>query len=245
MLTEAQEAQLLSGLWYSNIHSSTYPLGEIGAQILPTDILPPTISNVVVNPASLWPANHKLRNVTVSYTSTDNFPAPVTCALGVSSDEPVTSGSDITSPDWVVISSQSVQLRAERNGGGDGRTYTVTVTRTDAQGNASSRTATVEVPHDHSNKAVTRADVPEPKVLGLQFRTTPNPARGAFHISIRTEDRSGNIQLRLYDVAGRLVESRDNVPGDLQMGQHVRPGTYLLKMIRGSETWQIRLVKLD
>lgn len=244
-LTAPQEIQLLSGLWYSNIHSSTYPAGEIRAQILLTDIMAPSISNIAVDPSRLWPANHKLRDISVSYTSNDNFPAPVTCSLSVSSDEPVTSASDHTSPDWMVVSSQRVQLRAERMGKGDGRTYTVTVTCTDAQGNSSSRTATVLVPHDNSNKAVTRATSAEPEVMGVQFRVAPNPTKSTFRISIRTDNPLEKVQLRLFDISGRLVESRNVVSGDVEMGSTARPGTYLLKMIRGSETQQLRLVKLD
>ena len=40
-LTEMQEGQLLAGLWYSNIHTSTYPGGELRAQIM-IDVPPVT-----------------------------------------------------------------------------------------------------------------------------------------------------------------------------------------------------------
>lgn len=244
-LTEVQEGQLLAGLWYSNIHTTTYPAGEIRAQITLTDILPPTISNVVVNPASLWPANHKLREVAVSYTSSDNFPAAVSCALSVSSNEPVTSASDNTSPDWIVTNSQQVQLRAERQGEGNGRIYTITVTCTDAQGNAASRTATVVVPHDRSANTVARAATPVPEGSALQLRVAPNPAKGFFHISTGSTGNDAKTELRLYDVSGRLVDYRADVKGDVEMGHNLKAGTYLLKMTRGGESRQQRLVKLD
>lgn len=247
-LTNAQETQLLSGLWYSNIHSTTYPAGEIRTQILLTDILPPSISNVVVNPSELWPANHKMKDITVGYTSTDNFPAPVTCSLTVSSNEPVTSASDETTPDWLVTNSNAAKLRAERSGEGDGRVYTLTVTCTDAQGNSASRTATVTVPHDQSG-AITRAgSIDRENCLpGVRLTVLPNPSNNYFTIGIKTGPSAGKIQLRLYDISGRLVESRINVTGDqnLQMGKNLGSGIYLLKLYQGNEVRQLRLVKLD
>ena len=43
---------------------------------------------------------------------------------------------------------KSVQLRAEREGNGDGRVYTITFKVTDASGNVSRATATVFVRHN-------------------------------------------------------------------------------------------------
>lgn len=34
-LTSAQADQLLAGLWYANVHSSLYPMGEIRGQLMP------------------------------------------------------------------------------------------------------------------------------------------------------------------------------------------------------------------
>jgi hypothetical protein len=53
-----------------------------------------------------------------------------------------------TAPDWVVLDDHHLQLRAERAGGGAGRTYTVTATCTDSSGASSSRSVPVTVPHD-------------------------------------------------------------------------------------------------
>jgi len=112
------------------------------------DNTPPTISGVGVNPAVLSPANHKMVNVTVNYTSTDNCGA-VNCTLSVSSNEPINGEDDgNTAPDWEIVDSHHVRLRAERSDRGNGRVYTITITCVDGSGNSTSRSATVTAPRN-------------------------------------------------------------------------------------------------
>ena len=114
------------------------------------DAEPPVITSVTASPNVLWPPNHKMVDVTITAVVTDNCDASPTCEVtAVTSDEPVTGhGSGNTSPDWIIIGGQIVQLRAERMGSGDGRTYSVTDTCSDGSGNTSSAVAEVTVPHD-------------------------------------------------------------------------------------------------
>ena len=51
-------------------------------------------------------------------------------------------GADLNTDD------REFQLRAERTGPGNGRTYTITYSATDASGNAAQAVTTVVVPHD-------------------------------------------------------------------------------------------------
>src|SRR5215468_10529784 len=62
---------------------------------------PPVITNATADPSSLWPPNHRMVNVTVSYDVTDNCPLPPgSCTLDVTSNEEVLGhGSGHTSPD--------------------------------------------------------------------------------------------------------------------------------------------------
>ena len=41
-----------------------------------------------------------------------------------------------TAPDWEIVDSHHVRLRAERSGRGNGRVYTITITCTDGSGNS-------------------------------------------------------------------------------------------------------------
>jgi hypothetical protein len=110
---------------------------------------PPTITNASATPSALWPPNHKMVDVTINYDVTDDCdqPSDITCALDVSSNEPVDgTGDEDSSPDWIVIDSHHLKLRAERSGRGSGRVYAVTITCTDRQGNSSSKAVTVSVP---------------------------------------------------------------------------------------------------
>ncbi|HYP53026.1 MAG TPA: alpha-amylase family glycosyl hydrolase, partial [Pyrinomonadaceae bacterium] len=110
------------------------------------DLTPPAVGGATASPSVLLTPNHKLTDVTISYSASDNS-GPATCALDVVSNEPVNGAGDgDTAPDWQVIDGHHVKLRAERAGGGAGRVYTVAVTCTDAAGNTSSRTTTVTVP---------------------------------------------------------------------------------------------------
>ncbi len=111
----------------------------------------PSITGASATPARLLLPLHQLVPVTVNYTASDSC-GPVTTALAVTSDEPVTGPilvqglAGLTSPDWQVVDNHRVRLRAERSLRGDGRVYTITITATDAAGGTSTGQVTVNVP---------------------------------------------------------------------------------------------------
>jgi uncharacterized repeat protein (TIGR01451 family) len=115
---------------------------------------PPLVTNATADPSLLWPPNHRMVNVTVSYNVTDNCALPPdSCTLSVTSNEPVLGhGSGHTSEDWVVLDDHHVLLRAERSGNGNGRIYTITITCVDSGGNSSSEQVEVTVPHDRGRR---------------------------------------------------------------------------------------------
>ena len=124
------------------------------------DTLAPTVT-VIPSPETLWPPNHALRDVHFMVTVSDICdPAPRVELLDIVSDEPddnaggtdgATTG-DIQMAD-LLTADFDVQLRAERDGKGGGRTYTVRYRATDSSGNVGIGTATVFVPHDQGNGA--------------------------------------------------------------------------------------------
>jgi hypothetical protein len=119
------------------------------------DNTPPVINLNGTTP-SMWPPNHRYQTFRVT-----DFVASVFDNCGgvavsdvvvdkVTSDEPENgAGSGNTLNDSVIASDQkSVQLRSEREGGGDGRVYTLYFKLTDTHGNSTTVTARVVVPHN-------------------------------------------------------------------------------------------------
>jgi hypothetical protein len=115
---------------------------------------PPDCSAVSTDEAVLWPPNHKMRLVSVSGATDPDGEAVTTTITGVTQDEAVDGlGDGDTAPDAAVgTSSNSVYLRAERSGPGDGRVYRIAYTATDEAGGTCSGVVTVGGPHDQSAK---------------------------------------------------------------------------------------------
>jgi subtilisin-like proprotein convertase family protein len=113
------------------------------------DVQAPAITGVSASPNSLWPPEHKYMDVTVSYSTSDNCSTStnISCSLSAASNEPINGlGDGDTAPDWQIVDSHHLKLRAERSGTGTGRIYTVTITCTDQAGRSTSQTVNVTVP---------------------------------------------------------------------------------------------------
>jgi predicted extracellular nuclease len=109
----------------------------------------PSLTAPTVDHPVLWLPLHQMVTVRVSYTATDTC-GSVATSLSVTSDEPVVGAGQglagLTSPDWEVLDTTRVRLRAERSISGDGRVYTIAVTAVDSAGGTTTRTVTVRVP---------------------------------------------------------------------------------------------------
>jgi hypothetical protein len=117
------------------------------------DSTPPTVT-CSVTPTSLWPPNHKLRDVTASVTVTDDGSGPAGFKLVSVTSSEADSGLGIgdvpgDEANWAIGTADTTgQLRAERADTGPGRTYTLTYEGADVAGNTAQCSATVTVPHD-------------------------------------------------------------------------------------------------
>jgi hypothetical protein len=116
----------------------------------------PSCSNLTADPGTLWPPNHKLREVTVSGATDPDGDTVTLTVTGVTQDEALNGvGDGDTSPDAAAGSaSNKVKVRAERSGTGDGRVYVITVSGDDGHGGTCTGTATVGVPHDQGGGSV-------------------------------------------------------------------------------------------
>jgi FG-GAP-like repeat/Thrombospondin type 3 repeat len=140
-------------------------VGTATTSITVEDTTPPDLA-VSVTPAILWPADHRLVEVTVVTTTGDRCGAASVILTAVTSSEPDDAagpgdgstvgdiqGADIGTADFDLL------LRAERDASGPGRVYTVTYTATDPSGNARSADAQVRVPRNQKT-ATTSSDAP-------------------------------------------------------------------------------------
>ncbi len=116
------------------------PSCDIGAYEATLDCSNPTAS-----PSLLWPPNHKFVPIQISGIA-NPYPGAVTVTVAsIFQDEP-TSGA----PDATGVGTGNPSVRAERDGGGDGRVYHINFTATAASGSCTG-SVTVGVPHDQGH----------------------------------------------------------------------------------------------
>jgi len=118
------------------------------------DTAPPSLA-LAPEPAVLWPPDHAMRRVDLRPVAVDVCdPSPAAILAAVVSSEIVTrvtpggdsAGSDIGAVPGAACA--TVELRAERDPSGPGRTYSITCEGSDRSGNRAAATTTVVVPHD-------------------------------------------------------------------------------------------------
>jgi hypothetical protein len=128
------------------------PAGGAGTVTIVDTVLPTiTLNGVSI---SVWPPNHSYHAISVAdlvANASDSCDTSVNLnkvvIASVSSDEGDSSSGDIV----IAGDCKSVQLRADRDGSGDGRVYTITFRVRDAVGNTTFATAQVQVPHDQGH----------------------------------------------------------------------------------------------
>lgn len=212
--------------------------------VVVNDTEAPQINGLAASPDKLWAPNHKMKSVDVNYTTNDNCPGPVTCSLTVSSNESANGkGDGNTASDWSVLDNHHVQVRAERSGKGTDRIYTITTTCMDQYGNTRQKTTTVVVPHD-ARSARMSTDATE-IANGLRLGVINNPSSSQFVLNIQTDNNYEKITVRVYDLHGRMLESKANLQGSqlLKIGSSLKPGFYIVELTQGKQKQQSKLIK--
>jgi cysteine-rich repeat protein len=114
---------------------------------------PPDCREAAASVDALWPPNHKMASVTiVGVTDPDGDPVTVR-ATAIAQDEAVDAeGDGSTCPDGRGVGLDTVTLRSERSGPGDGRFYHVAFEAVDRCAATCTGEVTVVVRHDQSKK---------------------------------------------------------------------------------------------
>ncbi|MEP7028122.1 MAG: S8 family serine peptidase [Candidatus Eisenbacteria bacterium] len=162
----------VSGIVFDDPHAvrptGSFPLGTTTVQlevsdgalssfdevkVTVADTTPPVVT-VTLEPAVLWPPNHRLAPITATVTAVDGCDsAPVVRLKSITSNEPDNGLGDGDAPNDIQgaafgTDDRAFLLRSERQGGGSGRVYTVCYEAQDASGNVGSACAAVTVTHD-------------------------------------------------------------------------------------------------
>jgi hypothetical protein len=166
------------------------------------DSVPPELS-VTVDPAELWPPNHRMVEVSVAVAASDACdPAPAVRLVSVTSseaDDALGPGDGETEGDIaggdLGTADEALWLRAERSGDGPGRTYELRYEAMDAAGNVTPALAVVRVPHDPGNRAA-EADlrVEQDPVTGNLLLLWPPVLGSSGYDAIRGEGSQVTIQ---------------------------------------------------
>ncbi len=99
-------------------------------------------SHATASPNLLWPPNNKFVAIQISGIPDPGGPAAAITVTSIFQDEPVTKGPDATG-----VGTSTPSVRAQRDGGGDGRVYHLFFTAS-ANGGSCMGAVTVGVPHD-------------------------------------------------------------------------------------------------
>lgn len=127
-----------------------HPGGRYWGVIEKLDTQPPELE-ISVDESMLWPPNGKLRQVHVNLVVSDDYDSrPEIRLISITANEELTDG-DIVGAS-IGSDDREFELKAARQGGGDGRVYTIAYEALDSIGNTVIKTVEVRVPHDQRDR---------------------------------------------------------------------------------------------
>lgn len=114
---------------------------------------PPQCSQAAPSLTSIWPPNHRFVSVEIlGVTDPDNDSVSITID-SIYQDEPVdNTGDGAHAPDGQGVGTSTAQIRAERDGAGNGRVYHIEFSADDGQGGACADRVLVSVPKNKGKK---------------------------------------------------------------------------------------------
>ncbi|MFL6194675.1 MAG: hypothetical protein ACJ75H_10930, partial [Thermoanaerobaculia bacterium] len=104
---------------------------------------PPDCTAAFASPATVWPPNGRFVPVSIQGVTDPEGDSVTVTMTGVRQDEPLQGASNAFG-----IGTPGVQLRADRDGKGDGRVYHLSFTASDPSGGTCTGSVAVCVPHD-------------------------------------------------------------------------------------------------
>ena len=221
----------------------------------------------------IWPPNHKYETFVMSdfVLSVDDNCASLTIndvyIVKATSGEPedaLGEGDGNTMDDMVIADDcKSIQLRKERQGGGNGRVYTIFLELDDGGGNTGYATCQVQVPHNIGETAIDDGMAYEVACGNKSFSIAtnensesdielinfPNPFTTSTTFSYRLETIS-TVTIQIFNPQGQLIEriEQEQPQGE----QHVQwnaeglpGGMYYFRIKAGDKIVGGKMVKMD
>jgi hypothetical protein len=81
----------------------------------------------------------------------------------------------------------------------------------------------------------------------FHINVSPNPSADAFTIQLQSNDYKQPINIRVYDVSGRMIEETNNISigQSFHLGEQYKTGTYIIEAVQGSKRVQAKVIKTD
>jgi hypothetical protein len=158
MTLARSSAAAASAAYYAYCPDGSSPAVSYG-YCPPPPNLPPTCAPVVASPTTLKPRDHKLQPITLSGATDPDDDAVALTITAVTQDEPLngTGDGDVAPDAQSGTLANTVFLRAERSGTGDGRVYRVSFAVSDGNGGTCTGIINVFVPKDTGSTAIDSA----------------------------------------------------------------------------------------
>jgi HYR domain-containing protein len=215
---DEQPAVVNSGGSGGSDASGMYPLGQTEVQMTATDAsgnqagcsfpvtvhdtIPPLATSSIVPPI-LWPPNHRMVDVRATVQTTDACSTPTVVLASVISSETDDDPGGIDGSTTGDVQGAQVgtadfefQMRAERNGSGDGRAYRVTYAAIDSSGNQATASSLVLVPHDQGGASEPLLISAQEGASGTFLQWSAVPGANTYRVvrgSIRSLQGSGDF----------------------------------------------------
>lgn len=241
------------------------------ATVTVVDITPPTIS-ATTEPFLLKQNNHKYVGFSIddfNVVANDNCSVASVFISKVTSDEPEDWSADGSTLNDIVISGdcQTVMVRKERAGKGNGRVYTVELMAIDESGNMATTYVNILVPHNTKAEVIndgaayevtSNCNMPyelakgksasisfnmEEPILGeKELNVYPNPTSGI--LRIEGLNLLTNPRIKVFDLTGRCVQifSNTSTSQELDLTEHPS-GLYNIRIYDSNRVSNFKVFK--
>ena len=249
--TNGADTGSVSGMHFNKgVTTVTYALANEPSKtcsfnVTVNDTTHPVITVTNMSSAALWPVNHKMRDIELIYEMSDN------CGVADSSITITSNELNSGEPDWEIVNSRFIRLRAERDGTGDGRIYTITITAKDGSGNTTAKTILITVPKNQASTVLQNQELrTQPSDLGstntaLQVKLLSNPTTTYFNLQVSGVQPGRKVTMSIMNSRGMIIGKRENVNSGetVSFGAGYKAGVYFVEVVSGNERKQFRILK--